>query len=81
MRALLVRFVILSVLLGIYGTLQPTEVDGQGYCLTCRGGYGGWADCRPTSNDGWFYCQEATQDPGDPSRSFCILGGYCSGNW
>lgn len=83
MRALLVRFVILSVFLGVYGALQPAEVGGQwwGQCQTCRGGYGGYADCRPTSNEGWVFCQEVTEDPGDPMRSYCNLAHYCEGIW
>ena len=83
MKALLVRVVILSVLLSAYGALQPAKVDGQWgiQCWTCRGGYGGYADCRPTSNEGWVLCQEVTQDPGDPMQSYCNLAFYCDGIW
>ena len=83
MKALLVRVMILSVLLGVYSALRPAEVDGQWgtVCQTCTGGYGGYADCRSTSNEGWLLCQPATEDPGDPMRSFCYLSFYCPSSW
>lgn len=78
MRALLVRVVLLTVLLGVYSALRPAEIEGQwGICQTCDS-IGGWAQCFPTSrNEGWNYCEAVTQDANDPRRSFCILGWYC----
>lgn len=82
MRPLLVRVVILAVLLGTWSALRPAEVEGQWFtCWTCRGGWGGYADCRPTWNEGWAFCQEATEDPRDPMRSHCMLAYYCDGLW
>ena len=81
MKPLLTRVVLLLVLLGGYGSLQPAEVEGQPgsgrRCWTC-GSWNGWAQCYPIYDpSGWDYCQAVTQDPTDPSKSYCELGWYC----
>ncbi len=81
MKPLLIRVVILLILLGGYGSLQPAEVQGEWgiTCYTCDVTWDGWARCMDTYTlrEGWDYCVAVTQDPSDPQQSFCLLGWYC----
>lgn len=78
MRAIVPRILVLLVLFGIYGALQPAEVEGQWpnrcwYCVSL----GGFAWCETTHNEGWNWCEAVWPDT-DGSHSYCNLGRWCT---